>query len=388
MLAFSHQSLLALGLTDPPASTPASKQSTVVSGHRFVVPAGVKPRPARRARTVAAPAANSASNSTEAVTVSTTSTTRVESLLAGLARDEEEQLGLEQVLEALLEDISRAADPFAALLFLSRLCDALGDRATFFHEMREDAAFRARLLKLGAWSQSLADAVVREPALLELVRSGARPISRPDLRKRVHAEVEACASKAEKLDTLRALRRREFLRIGLLDIERDTWRDADNFGLVTRQISDLAMVCVAQALQVLAPGGVPFCVLIMGKGGARELNYSSDIDLIFLHEGESAEMDTLGVELLRELNAQTPSGFLYRVDMRLRPDGASGPLVTPLGYALSYYESFAAPWEWQALIKARAIAGDARLGRRFRRFARGVTWARRPTTTTCAPSSP
>ena len=63
--------------------------------------------------------------------------------------------------------------------------------------------------------------------------------------------------------------------------------------------------------------------------------------------------------------------------MRLRPEGSSGPLTTPMGYALSYYESFAAPWEWQALIKARAIAGDAKLGRRFLRFTRGVTWARR-----------
>ena len=368
----SPERLLALGLADPLSassnSAPASASAT--SSHRFIVPAGIKPKPARLQSKAPAPAPTPTS------TPISISTSRASALLDNLARDESERQALSQVLEPLLEDLGRASEPFAALLFLSRLCDSISDRAAFFAQLGEDATFRARLLRLGAWSQALADAVVREPALLGLIRDGAEPISRPELRAQVLAAVQDRGSKAEKLDTLRAMRRREFVRIGLLDMDSATWRDEADFGLVVRQISDLAQEMVSATLQVLAPDSRGFCVLLMGKGGARELNYSSDIDLIFLHENQPAA-DAIGAELLRELNAQTGAGWLYRVDMRLRPDGRSGALVTPLGYALSYYESFAAPWEWQALIKCRVIAGDARLGRRFRRFARGVTWARR-----------
>jgi glutamate-ammonia-ligase adenylyltransferase len=111
--------------------------------------------------------------------------------------------------------------------------------------------------------------------------------------------------------------------------------------------------------------------------GSRELNYSSDIDLIFLHDGESAAMDALGQQLFKALSDSTEGGNLFRVDMRLRPEGGAGPLVTPLDYAFSYYESYAAAWEWQALIKARAVAGDAKVARRFRRFTRGISRAKR-----------
>ncbi len=370
----SPERLLALGLADPPSAASAPPRAAFTAGHRFIVPAGVQPRPARlKSRSVARVPDASAS--------AVPSTERASALLEALARDDAERAALEQVLEPLLEDLSRAAEPFTSLLFFSRLCDAVASRAALLHQLRDEPRFRARLLRLGSWSQALADAVVREPALLGLVRAGAQPVSRAGLRAQVLEALRDCASKAERLDTLRALRRREFVRIGLLDLDRDTWRDEADFKLVVRQISDLAQVMVQAALQVLAPSATGFCVVIMGKGGARELNYSSDLDLIFLHEGShegsSAELSTLGAELLRELNAQTAAGWLYRVDMRLRPEGRNGPLVTPLSYALSYYESFAAPWEWQALIKARVIAGDARLGRRFRHFTRGVTWARR-----------
>jgi glutamate-ammonia-ligase adenylyltransferase len=161
-------------------------------------------------------------------------------------------------------------------------------------------------------------------------------------------------------------------------MEGQTWRDEDDFNLVVRQISDLAQVCVQEALRVLGKEEcLPFAVIGMGKLGARELNYSSDIDLIFLHDGDNAAMQKLGETLFKALSDSSSAGTIHRVDMRLRPDGKSGPLVTSMSYALSYYESYAAAWEWQAMIKSRVIAGDASLGRRFRKFLRGVTWARR-----------
>ncbi|MFC1708191.1 hypothetical protein ACFL59_15470, partial [Planctomycetota bacterium] len=141
------------------------------------------------------------------------------------------------------------------------------------------------------------------------------------------------------------------------------------------------------------PGGaLPFCVLALGKLGGEELNYSSDIDLLFLYDdrGKAPEagqltdraslFEHLGRWLLVVLGTSTVSGQLYRVDMRLRPEGDRGPLATGLRAALRYYEERGRTWERQALLKARPLAGDLDLGREllrslepimFRRFLSG-----------------
>ena len=235
--------------------------------------------------------------------------------------------------------------------------------------MQSDEAAFARLLELLSWSQALADAVIGSADNLDEVFGGGCSLSRGELR--------VLASDCADLDALRRFRKSQFLRIGLLDLERQTWRNETDFNLVVRQISDLAQVVIERALELVSDGDCAgFCVMLMGKGGARELNYSSDVDLIFLSENRE-DAGQIGEKLLRALNEITAAGQLWRADMRLRPEGTSGPLVSPLGYALSYYESYAAAWEWQALIKTRAVAGDAKLARRFRKFTRGVAWARR-----------
>jgi len=285
------------------------------------------------------------------------------------AKTPAERAALEPLANALFADAAQSADPMRALLTFSNLCDRLEEREkiALFARLHLHADARERLLILESWSQSLADSLARSPANRELVFAGAHALSRAQLRE----QTRACAD----LDELRAWRKRQFLRIGLLDMARPTWRDERAFSLVVRQVSDVAQVTIQRALELLAPDSSGFCVLLLGKGGARELNYSSDVDLIFLSEGR-ADAPQIGEKLLRALVETTPSGFLWRADLRLRPDGSNGTLVTPLSYALAYYESRAAAWEWQALIKARVVAGDARLGRRFRKFTRGITWAR------------
>ena len=243
-----------------------------------------------------------------------------------------------------------------------------GAKSEFFARLGADERARGRLARLFSFSQALSDALIRAPQRLEIVFAGPQQISRPALRK--------LAANCASLDELRSFRKAQFLRIGLLDSERATWRDESDFSLVTRAISDLAQVVLERALALIAPDSSGFCVILMGKGGARELNYSSDVDLIFLSENRP-DAAQIGQKLLAELGAITAAGQLWRADARLRPDGSAGALVTPLEYAFSYYESYAAAWEWQALIKARVVAGDARLGRRFRKFTRAITWARR-----------
>jgi glutamate-ammonia-ligase adenylyltransferase len=118
-----------------------------------------------------------------------------------------------------------------------------------------------------------------------------------------------------------------------------------------------------------------FCVLAFGKLGGRELNYSSDIDLIAMYDptGLSDDENTrklfhTAMEKFRaDLSRHTPEGIAYRVDLRLRPYGRSGPLVQPLHRLLEYYRGPAGLWEVQALIKARPVAGNPEVGHRFLR---------------------
>jgi glutamate-ammonia-ligase adenylyltransferase len=263
-----------------------------------------------------------------------------------------------------------------ALLNFSNLCDAQQDKAAFFARLGENPAVQSRLARLFSWSQSLSDFVIRQSDSVETVFAGGEAISRGQLRTLAREATQNLAGKAA-FDALRRFRRAQFLRIGLLDLESDTWRDPRDFSLVVSQISDLAQVVLDCALYLVCEGNTTgFCIVLMGKGGARELNYSSDVDLIFLSEDRS-DAGEIGQKLLKELGEISAAGQLYRVDMRLRPDGTQGTLVTPFSYALSYYESYAAAWEWQALIKARVVGGDARLGRRFRKFTRQITWAKR-----------
>ncbi len=308
------------------------------------------------------------------------STRRALQIIESLARPEDERAALLVVMDALLHDFSSSADPFRALLNFSRLADNMGDKAAFFAELQAHATLRHRLCKLLGFSQSLADTLERQTELLEVLRHKAKPVSRPQLRLLARGAMQNSATRTEKMDALRRFRRAQSFRIGILDLDRQTWRKSEDFTLVVRQISDLAQVIVQSALEVLSDefDTQNFAVLGMGKLGARELNYWSDLDLIFIAEGDQNTARELGEALFKELNATTAAGAMYRVDMRLRPEGAAGPLVTPMGYALGYYESFAAAWEWQALIKCRALAGDAKLARRFRKFTKGITWAKRP----------
>src|SRR5690606_2434554 len=159
---------------------------------------------------------------------------------------------------------------------------------------------------------------------------------------------------------------------------------------VIKQISFLADAICEAAVQgarrkLEEQRGVPrradgrpaeFVVLALGKLGGVELNYSSDIDLVFLYDGDGQTdgprstsnlefFDRLARQVIKLLSEVTDLGFAYRVDMRLRPEGAQGPLVMSRDAALHYYDVLGRTWERQAYVKARPIAGDLALGRDF-----------------------
>ncbi|HRK33343.1 MAG TPA: bifunctional [glutamate--ammonia ligase]-adenylyl-L-tyrosine phosphorylase/[glutamate--ammonia-ligase] adenylyltransferase [Candidatus Hydrogenedentes bacterium] len=188
-------------------------------------------------------------------------------------------------------------------------------------------------------------------------------------------------------DALRRLRRREILRIAARDIVAHcpVASVADDLSNFADAVTEAALRAARVELETRygAPrlddgAAAAFVVIAMGKLGACELNFSSDIDLVFLYDGDgettggnvsqisNAEFfNKLGERTIKVLTEQTSEGTLFRVDMRLRPHGRMGPLVVDVDAALRYYELEGQAWERQALIKARPIAGDIALGKRF-----------------------
>ena len=189
--------------------------------------------------------------------------------------------------------------------------------------------------------------------------------------------------------TLRRHKQREYVRIGTRDLlpsvsMEETVRELT--ALAEASLETAYRFCRAQVEQdfgtLLLPGRQEpnrFVVLGMGKLGGGELNFSSDIDVIFLYEEDEGESSggrkgkttprefftNIGKQIIHAMGQVMEDGFVFRIDLRLRPMGASGPLVQSVGSAMTYYESWGQCWERAALIKARAVAGDRGLGVQF-----------------------
>ncbi|RRQ21619.1 bifunctional [glutamate--ammonia ligase]-adenylyl-L-tyrosine phosphorylase/[glutamate--ammonia-ligase] adenylyltransferase [Thiohalobacter thiocyanaticus] len=241
--------------------------------------------------------------------------------------------------------------------------------------------FLRPLARVWAASEFVAQSCEREPELLaELLESGEllADTAHGELRARAGAAVAEVLNAFDLGEALRRFRRREMVRIAWRDLA--GWAGLDE---VLRELTELATACLQVALDRLHAWlcrelGTPkdsagrpqsLVVLGMGKLGAGELNFSSDIDLIFAYpepgrlgkrDGLSYEefFTRLGQQLIEVLNRQTGEGFVYRVDMRLRPYGDSGPLVMDFDMLEEYYQSQGREWERYALIKAWPVAGD------------------------------
>ncbi len=268
---------------------------------------------------------------------------------------------------------ARAAEPERARAFVARFVAALGAQSPAWLA-RSPRALDA-LAVLTGFSRWACDIVVRQPGwLVDLVdHQRFRQVLGRRLLGEALARDLAVRDPADPVhDRLVRFRQREGLRIVLGDALGEL-----TFESVIRELSDLADVLVQAAVdearrRVAARGlAVPpaFTVLGMGKLGGRELNYSSDIDLIFAYkapdgdEGEAhAGFQKLGAEIISILSEHGSAGWLFRVDMRLRPEGDRGELALSARETIDYYYSVGRPWERQAMIKARPIAGDLGLG--------------------------
>ncbi|MFD1259280.1 bifunctional [glutamate--ammonia ligase]-adenylyl-L-tyrosine phosphorylase/[glutamate--ammonia-ligase] adenylyltransferase [Entomomonas asaccharolytica] len=245
-----------------------------------------------------------------------------------------------------------------------------------------------QLARVLTCSEFVVEQVRRCPEiLLELLESGEldRSVSRQEIIEQLAKVVDACSTEDELLSCLRKARNRQQIRI----IWRDITRQADLIE-TCKNLSDFADASIDQAYHWLYKEqakvfGVPIgrytkqpqhlVILGMGKLGAQELNLSSDIDLIFAYpeggetEGAKKSLDNqefftrLGQKLIKALDSITIDGFVFRVDMRLRPYGSSGPLVYSFPAMEQYYQDQGRDWERYAMIKARVVAGDKETGK-------------------------
>ncbi|HZZ28084.1 MAG TPA: hypothetical protein VFE46_08785, partial [Pirellulales bacterium] len=293
---------------------------------------------------------------------------------------------LANMCEQLAEQLPRLSDPDMALNNLDRFVATVRNPlsiATLFERDREGLPI---LLQIFSTSQYLSDLLVTDSEAYDLLRmTEGQPVARNVLIDELCSEVAALNDEKGVMTALRRFKRRETLRIAYGDIIR-----GQRLEIVTAQISYLADAIVEAAYRFARASlerkrGVPrgpdrqrcrFAVLAMGKLGGGELNYSSDIDLIFLYEAEGATdgqrslanvefFDRLARDIIKLLTELTPLGAAYRVDLRLRPEGQHGPTVPNLESALHYYDVSGRTWERQAFLKARAAAGDADFGQEF-----------------------
>jgi [glutamine synthetase] adenylyltransferase / [glutamine synthetase]-adenylyl-L-tyrosine phosphorylase len=266
---------------------------------------------------------------------------------------------------ALTEAIERAADPTAARALLTRL---LEEHPALAEELATNPLLRDTVVALSAASRSLSNALARDASLLDPLRDGDEFQHERRLSEFRESAAEFLAASDDGAGALRRWKRRELLRIAARDL-----LGAADLPAVGRELAALAEVCLGCALDLVEPD-VPLAVIGMGKLGGRELNYASDVDVLFVHDGDGAAAERAARALLTTMSEPTPYGIVFRTDADLRPEGRSGPLSRTLDAYAAYYERWAQPWEFQALLKARPVAGDPDLGRRFLELVQPFVW--------------
>ena len=283
---------------------------------------------------------------------------------------------LDRLGPELIDEIHNLADPDLALMNLASFISAVGARTSFLALLEEHPATRRVLLRLFASSSHLSTLFIRHPEILDtLVRSDLARVRRTeaDLADELAGRVHASEDFEARLDAIRSFRQQEFLRVAIADLAGDL--DLED---VQVELTALAETVLREAL-LLARDDVAarhpiaadlkLCAIAMGRLGAREMSYNSDLDLIFVyHEAVDPAAAVREVaarvvqRLIAILEAPTREGIAYRLDLRLRPSGNAGPLVASLAGFREYHRQSSAVWERQALVRARVVGGDAWLG--------------------------
>ena len=291
------------------------------------------------------------------------------------------QARVDQLAPRVIEIAAAFDGPDQTLQRLTRVLENIGRRESYFALLLEFPAALQRLAALSAASPWAADYLAQHPVLLdELISEQVmRPPDWEQLRAQLAAELDQHSGNIERqMDALRHFKQVQTLRLltrdlaGTLPLE-----------ILSDHLSDLACVILGQVLRLTWAGlrtrhrdAPRFAIVGYGKLGGKELGYASDLDLIFLYDDDHSEAPENYARLAQRINTWltsfTAAGVLYETDLRLRPDGASGLLVSRFDAYAEYQRTKAWTFEHQALTRARFVAGDAAIGKRFEQLRIGV----------------
>jgi glutamate-ammonia-ligase adenylyltransferase len=292
----------------------------------------------------------------------------------------------EEITPLLFQEIIASPDPDMALSNLEKFFRAVGPRTSFYALLAENREILKLLVSLFGMSEFLSKIFILSPEILDtMVSRSFSPVKGfQEAQTELASLLEQADDFEDRLDILRRYRHEEFLRIGIHDI----YGRLDQAG-IAGQLTTLAEVCLSAAREIaeqeLSRFGTPLCVdekgeerparfavISMGKLGGRELNYHSDLDIIYVYDYQGMTNGNrqisnreyfakLGQKVISILSTPTREGYVYTIDTRLRPSGNAGPLVTSLESFRAYHREEAHVWERQALTKARVVVGEGRL---------------------------
>ncbi len=252
--------------------------------------------------------------------------------------------------DAVTVALADAADADAGRLAVERMSELHPDLGV---ALRHEPEFARALVTLAGASRSLTEVSLRDTSVFDQVRPGQSLSAwEPD-------QFSAAAESVVDGEDLRHWKHHQLTRIAL----RDLLTGAD-LATVGRELSGLADACLQTALRLAVPT-VPMCVIGMGKLGGGELNYASDVDVLFVHQGDDEAAAGAARRLLKLMTETTGAGIVFRTDADLRPEGRSGALSRRVPAYADYYRSWAGHWEHQAMIKARFVAGDPNVAGEF-----------------------
>ncbi len=310
--------------------------------------------------------------------------------------DEPGRQRLQALLPVLLGDVAASSAQLPVLRRVLAILEAIGQRSAYFALLQENGAARARLVELCRHGDFLTRQIAAHPLLLdELIdeRLLSQPPTRQGFEQDLAARTEQLGAEdpEQQVEGLRQFQRAALFRVAVADLT-----GVLPLMQVSDRLTDIAELIVESAMQlgwrqITALFGTPMCgragelrpvsicAVGYGKLGGMELGYSSDLDLVFLHDSAGEVQETTGAKpienqlffvrlaqrIVHLLTMHSAAGRLYEVDVRLRPSGKGGLLVTNIGAFAEYQRTEAWTWEHQALLHARAVAGAPALRARF-----------------------
>src|SRR5262245_7625490 len=308
--------------------------------------------------------------------------------LQSMADDPSARRLLAEFLEELMLSLSESADPDRALNYFERFTRAAVNRIHLFSYFKDSPRTLGILAKAFGSSPYMAEILIRDPVYLYWVTDSQtlnQQRRKVEMGRDLARALKTITTIEKRLDFLRAFKRKEMLHLGVRDLLRlcsveETLGALSN--LAETLIDATCKICEEELLRQYGAGRKKtssFTVLGMGKLGGDELNFSSDVDLIYLYASDEEEIETaqsgrinaaeyyrrLSQKITTALSDFTSEGYLYRVDLRLRPEGKLGNIAYSLDGFRRYYESRGETWERLALLKAWPVAGNRLLGRQF-----------------------